>query len=173
MELVTSLCRLRPFDQGDRDRLVEIANDRRISRNLRDRFPYPYTIRDAEEWIDLASQQEPVIHFAIEVDGAIAGGIGLEPLEGEKRHVFEVGYWLAPSYWNQGIATEALMALIDYALETFPNTHRLQASTFGWNPASGRVLEKCGFHKEATLRDAIIKDDELTDEVIYTRMVDQ
>jgi len=43
----------------------------------------------------------------------------------------------------------------------------LQASVYGWNPAFGRVLEKCGFPLEATLRDAIIKDAETTDEHIY------
>jgi RimJ/RimL family protein N-acetyltransferase len=135
---------------------------------LTDQFPYPYSIEDADEWIELTSQQEPSRHFAIEVDGELVGGIGLDPMGGEKRHIAAVGYWLAPSYWGQGIATEALHAMVGYAFETFPQLSRLQASVYGWNPASGRVLEKCGFHLEGTLRDAIIKDAETTDEHMYT-----
>lgn len=170
MQLETRRCRLRPFTADDRYRLAEIANDRRISRNLTDRFPYPYSIEDADEWIELTSQQEPGRHFAIEVDRDLVGGIGLDPIGGEKRHVAAVGYWLAPSYWGQGIATEALQAMVGYAFETIPQLSRLQASVYGWNPASGRVLEKCGFHLEATLREAIIKDTETTDEHIYALM---
>lgn len=168
MELETRLCRLRPFTRPDRNRLAELANDRRISRNLTDQFPYPYTVQDADQWIELASQQDPMRNFAIEVECQLAGGIGVDPMDGEKRHVAAVGYWLAPSYWNQGIATEALKAIVEYALENFPQVQRLQASVYGWNPASGRVLEKCGFHLEATLREAIVKDGQTTDEHIYS-----
>ncbi|MGH8958681.1 MAG: GNAT family N-acetyltransferase [Acidimicrobiia bacterium] len=168
MELETRLCRLRPFTRNDRNRLAELADDRRISRNLTDQFPYPYTIGDADHWIELATQQDPVRNFAIEVEDELAGGIGVDPMDGEKRHVAAVGYWLAPGYWNRGIATEALKAIIGYALETFPQVERLEASVYRWNPASGRVLEKCGFHLEATLREAISKDGQTTDEHIYS-----
>lgn len=168
MRLKTERCLLRPFTTNDRDRLTEIANDRRISINLTDQFPYPYTTEDADKWIELTSEQQPVRHFAIEVNGTLVGGIGVEPMSGEKQHVAAVGYWLAPTHWGQGLATEVLMAMIDYVQEALPHAHRIQASVYGWNPASGRVLEKCGFHKEATLRDAIIKDGDITDEHIYS-----
>ncbi|MFN2486058.1 MAG: GNAT family N-acetyltransferase [Acidimicrobiia bacterium] len=168
MELETRLCRIRPFIRDDRNSLAELANDRRISRNLTDQFPYPYTVQDADRWIELATQQDPMRNFAIDVEDQLAGGIGVDPMDGEKRHVAAVGYWLAPSHWNQGIATEALRAIHEYALETFPQVQRLQASVYQWNPASGRVLEKCGFHLEATLRDAIAKDGQTTDEHIYS-----
>ena len=48
----------------------------------------------------------------------------------------------ATEYSNRGIATQALSLLTPYAFATF-DLRRLQASVFGWNPASGRVLEKC------------------------------
>jgi ribosomal-protein-alanine N-acetyltransferase len=168
MQLRTERCRLRPFTTEDRDRLAEIANDRRISRNLTDGFPYPYAIEDADEWIELTSQQQPARHFAIESDGELVGGIGVDPMSGERQHVAAVGYWLAPTHWGEGIATEALSAVIAYVYVAFPLVHRIQASVYGWNPASGRVLEKCGFRKEATLHDAIIKDGDRTDEHIYS-----
>ena len=168
MQLRTERCTLRPFTVGDRHRLAEIANDRGISRNLTDRFPYPYTVEDADEWIELTSQHHPQRHFAIEVNGMLVGGIGVEPMSGEKQHVAAVGYWLARTHWGQGIATEVLSVMIEYLLEAFPQVHRIQASVYGWNPASARVLEKCGFHREASLQEAIIKDGDVTDEHIYS-----
>lgn len=58
--------------------------------------------------------------------------------------------------------------MVEYVSDAFPEIVRLQVSVFGSNPASGRVLEKCGFRKEATLRNAVAKDGEITDEHIYT-----
>ncbi|MFP4554272.1 MAG: GNAT family N-acetyltransferase [Actinomycetota bacterium] len=167
VQLHTEHCLLRPFRQADRERLAEIANDRRISRNLTDAFPYPYTLSDADDWIAETGRHDPPRHFAIEVDGVLAGGIGADPQTGEKRHVVAVGYWLAPSHWGRGYATEALAAMVEYVFVTFPGVQRLEASVYGWNPASGRVMEKCGFRKEATFRKRVIKDDEVTDEHIY------
>jgi [ribosomal protein S5]-alanine N-acetyltransferase len=172
MQLKTERCLLRPFTTGDPERLAEIANDRRISKNLTDQFPYPYTTQEADEWIELASGQQPVRNFAIGVDGSLVGGIGVEPMSGEKQHVAAVGYWLTPTTWGKGLATEALSAMIDYVQGIFPHIRRLQASVYDWNPASGRVLEKCGFDREATLRGAIVKDGDVTDEHIYVRTLE-
>lgn len=165
--LTTERCLLRPFVAEDRERLAEIANDRRISRNLTDAFPYPYTLADADEWIEFTSRHDPPRHLAIEVNGELVGGIGTDAKSGEKQHVAAVGYWLTPTHWDHGYATEAVAAIVDHTFETFPEIDRLEASVYGWNPASARVLEKCGFRKEATLRKAVSKDSEVTDEHIY------
>lgn len=167
-QLTTERSLLRRFTADDRERLAEVANDRRISRNLTDAFPYPYTVTDADVWIEAISRHHPPRHFAIEVDGELVGGVGIDPKSGEKRHVAGVGYWLAPTHRGRGYATEVLGAMVEYAFSTFPEITRLEASVYGWNPASGRVLEKCGFRKEATIRDAVAKDGKVTDEHIYT-----
>lgn len=62
----------------------------------------------------------------------------------------EVGYWIGKPYWNKGICTEALRLLLDYTLNVkcFDN---IWADHFVGNPASGRVLEKCGFHDTGML----------------------
>lgn len=64
--------------------------------------------------------------------------IGIE--EGEA----ELGYWIGKPFWNQGYCTEALHAMIDYCfnIEGFVT---LWADHFVDNPASGKVMEKCGF----------------------------
>jgi len=56
----------------------------------------------------------------------------------------ELGYWLGVPYWNQGYATEALHAVIDYAFTDLAH-EAVQAGARVTNPASRRVLEKCGF----------------------------
>lgn len=107
-QLRTERCLLRRFTPDDRERLAEVANDRRISRNMTDAFPSPYTVADADAWIEATNRHHPPRHFAIEVDGEVVGGIGIDPKSGEKRHVAGVGYWLAPTHWGCGYATEVL-----------------------------------------------------------------
>jgi len=158
---------LRPFAPGDRDTLPRIASDERIWRNLTDLFPHPYTLEDADYWLGLCEKEgDQTRSFAIEFEGQLVGGIGLDLLEGEKAGVGNVGYWITPDFWNRGIATEALRAMTRYAFRSFP-LRRLQANVFGWNPASGRVLEKCGYRLEGRFRGVIVKGGDVTDELWY------
>jgi RimJ/RimL family protein N-acetyltransferase len=167
MELDAGLYCLRPFASGDRESLARLANDELIWRNMTNRFPHPYTVQDADDWLGLcAGEGQQTRNFAIEVEGQLVGGIGLELLEGEKEGVGNIGYWIARDYWNRGIATQALGVMTQYAFRVF-SVRRLQACVFGWNPASGRVLEKCGFELEGRLRGTIIKGGEVTDELWY------
>ncbi len=56
----------------------------------------------------------------------------------------EVGYWVARPYWNQGICTEALRLMLDYCLNVL-HAKEIWSDHFIGNPASGRVMQKCGF----------------------------
>lgn len=159
--------RLRPFRESDCHAIVEIANDREVSRNLTDRFPFPYTDADAEEWIAVCEAVgEPTQNFAVEVDGLLAGGAGLRVLGEERAGSAIIGYWLGRRYWGRGVASTVVPALCDYAFETF-QVDRLEATVFGWNPASARVLEKAGFRSEGCLRRAVVKDGQHTDLLFY------
>ena len=75
----------------------------------------------------------------------------LEVFDIEDCRMGYVGYRLHPKYWNQGITTEALKGAIDFI---FQNTEmeRLHANANVKNYGSNRVLEKCGFKKEGTIR---------------------
>jgi RimJ/RimL family protein N-acetyltransferase len=164
--LKLSRCTVRPWAESDAKALIRHADDREVWRNVRDRFPHPYTAADAENWLTFATRQDPPMHFAIEVDGEAAGGIGFTIGEDVHARTAEIGYWLGRAVWGRGIATEALSAVTAHAFAAHP-LDRLQACVFAWNPASVRVLEKAGYVREALLRRAVTKDGETTDMLIY------
>ena len=143
MELKLSKSLLRSWIPGDLASLVRHANSRVIWRNLRDAFPHPYTPADAKHWIQIANPTTPITNFAIVVEGAAVGGIGLVLKDDVFRRSAEIGYWLGEEYWGRGIVTEAARAVTDYAFATF-DLCRVFAGVFEWNPASMRVLEKAG-----------------------------
>ena len=161
---------LRRWDDSDLEALVRYGDNRNIWINLRDRFPHPYTRAKAEAWIAFCkTQQPPLTKFAIDLNGEAIGGIGLETFDDVHRLTAEVGYWLGEPFWGRGIATAALNQLTAYAFATFP-FQRLQATVFGWNPASARVLEKGGYVLEGRMRQSIIKDGRVGDLLLYARV---
>lgn len=160
---------LRPWRDGDQAALVRHANNRAIWRNLRDRFPHPYTREDADQWLAVVQKLPSGTQFAIEVDGEAAGGIGLELKEDVFRKTASLGYWLGEAHWNSGIMTEAVRAVTRHGFEQFA-LRRIQAGVFEWNPASARVLEKAGYQLEGRLRQSVIKDGEIIDRLMYARL---
>src|SRR5262245_32181987 len=118
VQLALEKCLVRSWRAGDLDSLVKHANNREIWMNLRDRFPHPYTRRDGIEFLRQAQQQRPETAFAIAVGEEAVGGIGFQ-LNGDVERVSaEIGYWIGESFWGRGIATDALIAVTRYAIET-------------------------------------------------------
>ena len=97
------------------------------------------------------------------------GGIGLQIGEGVYAKSSLFGYWLGEPYWGRGIMTAAVQATSEYALDQF-DLVRLEAPVFEWNPSSMRVLEKCGFVREAVLKKSIYKDGLIIDAVLYVML---
>lgn len=157
---------LRAWRPGDETLLTLQANNRNVWINLRDRFPHPYTLADAEEWIRQSRGIRPQTQFAIVIDGAAVGGIGLERRSDVFRRSAEVGYWLGEPFWGRGIMTEAVRAVTEYAFENF-DLCRIEAGVFEWNSASMRVLEKAGYICEARLRKSITKEGRTIDQFLY------
>ena len=158
---------LEPWDQRHLNDLVIHANNRAVSRNMVDSFPFPYTVEAGRDFITMSRAQVPTQHFAIMFEGRAIGGCGVSPYGGERRIVAELGYWLGVEYWGRGFATAATQRLVAYAWQTFPHLQRLEAGVFGWNGASARVLEKAGFTLDGTLRTSIVKDGEITDRLVF------
>lgn len=158
---------LRHWANGDAPALARHADNPRIAAMMRDSFPSPYTVEDARRFITTASGSENLL-LAIEVDGESVGGIGIYPLDDVHRKTAEIGYWLAEPYWGRGIVTDAVRAIVPAAFERFAIS-RLHAGIFSLNPASMRVMEKCGFCREAVHHEAITKNGVVMDEVLYVR----
>ena len=159
-------CVLRPWREGDEPSLVRHANNYEVWRSLRDRFPRPYTRADAEWWVAFARRQERQAQFAIEVDGEAAGGIGLALKSDIERRSAEIGYWLGEAFWGRGIVTAAARALTAYGFEAF-DLARIFAVPFANNHASIRILEKCGYVREGTMRRSTIKEGVVLDQALY------
>ncbi|HZS09528.1 MAG TPA: GNAT family protein [Blastocatellia bacterium] len=166
MELKCSNFIIRPWRSGDEEALIRHADNRNISRNLRDAFPSPYTFADACWWVEHASASLADTAFAIELDGEAVGGIGLLLKDDIYRRSAEIGYWLSEQFWGRGIVTEAVRAVTEYAFSNF-DLCRIYAGVFETNPGSMRVLEKAGYQFEARLKKAITKDGQTLDEMIY------
>jgi [ribosomal protein S5]-alanine N-acetyltransferase len=157
---------LRPWRAGDEPSLSRHADDREIWRNLRDRFPHPYTMADAEAWIRLVAEEDRPMNFAIEVDGEAVGGIGLEQGTDIERITAELGYWLGRMFWGRGIVSAAVRGITQYAFSTLGLT-RVYALPFARNVASIRVLEKAGYIREGRLRRNALKEGEVLDQVLF------
>lgn len=140
--LVTERLVLRPPHADDAEELADLANSRRIAEML-GRMPHPYGEHDARAFIEQARDDRRSgcsYALALAENGAFVGCAGLYPGE----YGLELGYWIGEPYWGHGYATETAQALVDLAFRATA-IERLHASCRVINPASRRVIHKCGF----------------------------
>jgi RimJ/RimL family protein N-acetyltransferase len=161
--------RIRSWRPNDAEAIVRYANNYNIARHLRDRFPYPYTMKDARAFLTNVLREKPEANFAIEFDGEAVGAVGYMLGTDMDRVSAEIGYWLAEPLWGKGIMTAALRAATDYGFKAYDLT-RIFATPRADNPASVRVLEKAGYTREALLRRAAIKEGKIIDLLLYSRI---
>lgn len=155
---------LRPWVDSDITALTKNANNFNISKFVC-HIPFPYTSQDAENFLAMAVQKKDNL-FCIAVNNEAIGGIGIHPQQNVRCKNAEIGYWLAESFWGNGIISTAIPKIITYGFEKF-DINRIYATVFGNNIASQKVLEKCGFVLEAQLQKTIFKNNEYLDELIY------
>jgi RimJ/RimL family protein N-acetyltransferase len=139
--LATRRLELRAPCAADAKAIASLINDRRIAENTA-RIPHPYSLADAHGFLARVNRdpREPCFVIA-RADGTIIGGCGIEASSGGDP---EVGYWIGVPYWGHGYATEAARALLDHAFGELGHERLLGRARVS-NPASRRVLEKCGF----------------------------
>jgi ribosomal-protein-alanine N-acetyltransferase len=135
---------LRPFAPVDAARVTELCGDREIAR-MTAVIAHPYLPGMAEAWIATHAQErdvETAWNFAITRvdDGLLVGAIGLFARP-DARDSF--GYWVGRPFWRMGYATAACRAIVALAF-TRQDRDELHATHLARNPASGRVMEKCG-----------------------------
>ena len=167
MRMELAKCEIRSWRPEDATSIAEHANNRNIWLNVRDRFPHPYTLEDAEVYLKSVVGQEPEIQFAIAVNDRAVGGIGLVLQEDIERISAEIGYWLSERLWNRGILTEALRAVTERLFAQMP-LHRIFALPMAGNGASARVLEKAGYTLEGRLRECAVKDGKIVSMLLYS-----
>jgi RimJ/RimL family protein N-acetyltransferase len=137
--LATARLKLRAPRRSDIKAIAALANDLRVAANLV-RMPHPYAIEDAEQFTAAVNKREGEACFAVTLDGAPIGVCSVDLREDGP----ELGYWLGVPYWSRGFATEAARALIDHAFGDLEHETLISGARVN-NPASRRVLEKCGF----------------------------
>jgi RimJ/RimL family protein N-acetyltransferase len=137
--LATERLLLRAPVLQDAGAIARLANDRRIAVNTA-QIPSPYGIDDAEQFIATANRRQGEANFVITLEGAPIGGCSVD----RRKAGPEIGYWLGVPYWGKGYATEAVRALIEHAFAELAHEVLLSGARVS-NPASRRVLEKCGF----------------------------
>ena len=160
---------IRPWSEDDAAAVHRYADNRNIWLNVRDIFPHPYRLEDAQSFLKWVTQQKPVTTFALATSQEAIGCIGLRLGEDVHRRTAEVGYWLAEPFWGRGIMSDAVTTFTDHAFGAF-NLVRIYAEPFANNRASGRVLEKAGFVLEGRLRASVEKDGRILDSFLYARV---
>lgn len=166
MEITCSQFTLRPLELTDAESLATHANNRNIWLNVTHLLPHPYTEQDAKDFYHYLNSKSQLTNFTITVDGKAVGMIGCEPQAGVFAVNAELGYWLAEPFWGRGIMTEAIHKVCEYAFSSFP-LERISAHVFGYNKASMQILLKNGFEQEGVMKNAVLKDETLTDLYLF------
>ncbi|KAL7903426.1 acyl-CoA N-acyltransferase [Trichoderma sp. SZMC 28014] len=170
---------IRRWSISDAPALAKAANYPSIVVNLRDRFPSPFSLADAEAYLThhtvspegyptaMAIFVKPNSGHNTSDEPLFIGGAGLESKGDVYYRTWELGYWFTPSAWGKGYATEFVKALVPWAFETWPRLNRIEAMAYERNEASQKVLRKCGFVREGMRRGALEKQGEILDESIW------
>jgi RimJ/RimL family protein N-acetyltransferase len=162
--LETARLKLRPYSEADIAELIPLIGAREVAATTL-RIPHPYTEEDARAFLTLAQEPDKIwLAITLRADGRQIGGVGLR-VDEPHQHA-ELGYWLGVLYWGQGYATEAGREMLRYGFERL-GLHRIFASHFGHNPASGVVLRKLGMRHEGCQREHLRKWDRFVDSELY------
>lgn len=152
-ELMTERLRLRQFVQGDAQAMYEHwASDETVTEYL---TWYPHDSVESTHallrtWVADYAQPHQYL-WGIELGGTLIGSISVVDME-EDANVCEIGYCIGTKWWNHGYVTEAMQAVIQFLFEEV-GCHRIVAKHDERNPASGKVMLKCGLQHEGTHRD--------------------
>ena len=159
---------LRPMTMRDAQDIYDYSCDKEVARHVL--WDAHRSVADSRAYLRFIIRQyregmPSSYGMVLKETNRVIGTIGFMWMNQDNSTV-EVGYSLARAYWNQGLMTEALSALIDMAF-TKLNLHRIEAQHETSNPASGHVMAKCGMQKEGTLRGRIFNKGKFVDVDLY------
>ncbi|HEX8515041.1 MAG TPA: GNAT family protein [Bacteroidia bacterium] len=155
----------------DLDALVENLNDIEIYNGTL-KVPFPYTRANAVAYVSGCLEQNEKFGVPMKWQvrtqaGRLAGSISLHSQYGKGSHKDEIGYWMGKAHRNQGIMTQTIKAFSALVFEYY-GLVRLEATIFDYNISSQKVVEKCGFIYEGTLKKAYFKDGKYIDGKLYS-----
>lgn len=159
---------LRKWKLEDKEDVAYYANNQKVAENLRNSFPHPYTLADAEWFLKFCIEQDGrrQLHRAITISDRSVGSISISLGEDVYEKSAELGYWLAEEFWGNGIMSYAVRTICKEAFQMF-DLERIYAEPFARNTGSRRVLEKAGFTLEGTMRNGLYKRGEFADYCMY------
>jgi len=160
----TERLRIRPYAESDIAELIPLIGTREVAETTL-RIAHPYTEQDAKAFLEIAKEPGKLwLAITLRADGRQIGGIGLR-IDEQHQHA-ELGYWLGLPYWGLGYATEAARAMLRYGFREL-GLHRIFASHFKHNPASGNILKKLGMRYEGCQREHLLKWGHFVDSELY------
>lgn len=137
---------LRPWRESDAEALFKYASDPDVG--PRAGWPPHKSVEESLYVIRNVFSAEGMWAVELKETAEAIGCVGYLPAGGANLEIGEnegeVGYWIAKPYWNRGICSEALLAIIDYCFNV-KGFSTLWGDYFPENPTSGRVMQKCGF----------------------------
>lgn len=161
---------LREWKLSDAQGIVSLANNEKIAGNLRNSFPYPYTLDDAHLFINKSIHQNKrkQLNKAIEIEEMASGSISLLAQEDVSSKSGELGFWLGEPFWGQGIMVKAIEQVCDAGFDEF-GLMRIYARPFAENIAARKTLEKAGFELEGVFKKSIFKNGKAMDSCMYAK----
>ncbi|HML47111.1 MAG TPA: GNAT family protein [Clostridia bacterium] len=173
-ELSTQRLLLRKMTMADAQDIYDYSSDPEVSRHVL--WEAHRTIHDSRAYLRYILRQyrngEPSSWgIVLSQTNRLIGTIGYMWWN-QENHSAEVGYSLARSQWNHGIMTEALWAVLRFGFEEM-RLHRIEAQHEVDNPASGRVMEKCGMRREGVLRGRLYNKGRYVDVALYAILVEE
>lgn len=168
----TPRLRLRPMTIGDVDAVLAFAGDSDWLRYVWT-LPSPFTRKNAERYVAHAVLRDPSTQplWAITLGGQTIGDISL--IFGTNWGVATMGYGLLKREWGRGFTSEAARAVVDKAFETYGQLRRIAAHTDPGNDRSMRLLRTLGFTHDGTLRATQIRNDQVSDETVFSLLRDE
>lgn len=160
---------LRSLIPADAMALAGIANDTAIAACIRDSFPSPYTLSNAQEFIQFAAVDSRLHAWGIFENDFLVGVISLTQQEDIYRHSAEIGYWLGTAFHRKGIVTEAITLACQYGFNQL-NIIRIFAHVFENNTASRKALLKNGFVIEGIRKKGAVKNNILLDDYLMAKL---
>ncbi len=160
---------LRQLRDSDAPALAQLANNKKIWDNVRDLLPHPYSIDDANSFIQLTQNENPQMSFAIEYEKEFCGMIGLVAQTDVYRRTAEIGYWIGEPYWNKGIATKCVKLVTGYGFNEL-GFIRIHTGIFEYNTGSMKVLLKNGYSKDGIFKRAVFKNGQVYDEHRFSKV---